>query len=55
MELNHVRTDEEHKAALREIERLWGAELGTDSATRLDLLVDAIEAYENFRWPIGSP
>jgi HTH-type transcriptional regulator/antitoxin HigA len=55
MELNQVRSDEEHKAALREIERLWGAEIGTDLGAGLDFLVDAVEAYEKLRWPIETP
>jgi HTH-type transcriptional regulator/antitoxin HigA len=48
----HVGTDEEHAVALREIEQLWGAEVGTDLGRRLEVLVEAVEAYEKFRWPI---
>jgi HTH-type transcriptional regulator/antitoxin HigA len=55
MELKQLLTDEEHKAALREIERLWGAEIETDLGARLDVLVDAVEAYEKLRWPVGAP
>ena len=49
-----IQTDEEHRVALQEIERLWGAESGTEDGDRLETLVDVVEAYENRRWPIGA-
>jgi HTH-type transcriptional regulator/antitoxin HigA len=54
-ELKLIRTDEEHAAALAEVERLWGAPDGTPEGDRLDLLVTLIEAYEEARYPIDPP
>ena len=36
-----------HHAVLKCIEVLWGAECGTASGKALDMLVDAIVAYED--------
>ena len=52
MDIRPIRNDEDHAAALREIEQLWGAEDGTPEGDRLDVLVTLVEAYENSRWPI---
>ena len=52
MDIRPIRNDEDHAAALREIEQLWGAEEGTAEGDRLDVLVTLVEAYENSRWPI---
>ena len=50
-----IRTDEEHAAALREIEGLMNAEAGTPDGDRLDLLATLVELYESTRWPIANP
>ena len=50
-----IRTDEEHAAALREIEGLMAAEAGTPDGDRLDLLATLVELYEASRWPIEPP
>ena len=52
MHIRPIRTDEDHEAALREIEALWGAEDGTDAGDRLDVLATLVETYERRRWPI---
>jgi HTH-type transcriptional regulator / antitoxin HigA len=52
MHIQPIRTDEDHEAALREIEALWGADEGTEAGDRLDVLVTLAEAYEKTRWPI---
>lgn len=52
MHIHPVRTDEDHEAALREIEGLWGAGEGTEAGDRLDVLVTLVEDYEKRRWPI---
>lgn len=51
MEIRPIRTDEDHRAALAEIESLWDAEEGTEAADKLDVLVTLVEAYEAKRWP----
>lgn len=55
MDIRPIRTHEDHKAALREIERLWGADIGTPEGDKLDVLVTLVEAYENTHWPIEAP
>lgn len=52
MEIRPIRTDADHEAALREIDRLWGSAPGTDDGDRLDVLVTLVEHYEETRWPI---
>ena len=46
--------DEDHRAALAEIEACWGAPEGTEAGDRLDVLVTLVESYEARRWPIGQ-
>jgi HTH-type transcriptional regulator/antitoxin HigA len=52
MDIRPIKTDEDHGAALREIEALWGADEGTAEGDRLDVLATLVEAYEEKRWPI---
>jgi HTH-type transcriptional regulator/antitoxin HigA len=52
MDIRPIRTDEDHRAALQEIETLWGAADGTLEGDRLDVLVTLVEAYEDKRWPV---
>ena len=54
MSIRPIRTDEDHRAALEEIEALWGADDGTPEGDRLDVLVDLVVDYEERRWPNGT-
>ena len=54
MEMQPIRNDQQHRAALAAIERLWGAAEGTDEGDRLDLLLALVEIYEARRWPVES-
>jgi HTH-type transcriptional regulator / antitoxin HigA len=49
-----IRTDKDHRAALAEIEKLWGASIGTPEGDKFDVLVTAVETYEERRWPLDS-
>jgi HTH-type transcriptional regulator/antitoxin HigA len=51
MEIHPIKNDDDHSAALREIEKLWGAAPGTDDGDRLDILVTLVAKYEEGRWP----
>ncbi len=53
--LRPIRTEADHKAALEEIERLWGAKSGTPEGDRLDILATLVDAYENQHHPIDPP
>ena len=54
MEIRPIRTDKDHRAALAEIEKLWGASIGTPEGDKLDILVTLVETYEERRWPLKS-
>jgi len=54
MDIRPIRTDEDHRAALSEIEKLWGAPAGTPEGDKLDVLVALVETYEDRRWPLSS-
>jgi HTH-type transcriptional regulator / antitoxin HigA len=50
-----IKTESDHAAALREIERLWGADEGTAGGDRLEVLTTLVEAYEEAHFPIDAP
>lgn len=54
MEIHPIRTEKDYEAAVAEIERLWGAEPGTDDGDKLDILATLVEKYENEHWPIDT-
>lgn len=54
MNIRPIRTDADHRAALREIDACWGAEPGTPKGDRLDILVALVESYEARRWPMSA-
>ena len=55
MDIRPIRNDEDHRAALAEIDRLWGASAGTDDGDKLDILAVLVDKYEENRWPIDEP
>jgi HTH-type transcriptional regulator/antitoxin HigA len=52
MDIRPVRNDRDHRAALAEIDVLWGAAARTEKGQRLDVLLALVESYEANRWPI---
>ena len=52
MDIRPIRNDKDHRAALGEIESLWGARQGTPEGDKLDVLVALVDAYEEARWPL---
>ena len=54
-EIKPIRTEADHEAALAEIERLWGAPVGTPDGDRLDVLATLIAAYEERNFPFATP
>ena len=44
MDIRPIRNDQDHSDAVAEIERLWGAELGTPEGDRLDVLATLVDA-----------
>jgi len=55
MHLKPIKTEAEHDAALREIERLWGAKEGTTDGDRLEILTTLVEAHEEANFPMDLP
>jgi HTH-type transcriptional regulator / antitoxin HigA len=49
-----LQTEEQHQAALKEVEALWNAKPGTPEEERLDQLVDLIVAFEKVHYPMGE-
>jgi HTH-type transcriptional regulator / antitoxin HigA len=54
MEIRPIRTKKDHRAALAEIDALWGAREGTEEGDRLDVLLALVEIYEAKHWPIEA-
>jgi HTH-type transcriptional regulator/antitoxin HigA len=55
MNLKPIKSNSDYEEALREIERLWGAEEGTPDGDRLDVLTTLVEAYEVSNFPMDMP
>jgi HTH-type transcriptional regulator/antitoxin HigA len=53
--LKPLRSEIDYQAALAEIERLWGAKLGTPEGDRLDVLATLVDAYEAEHEPMDPP
>ena len=54
-ELKPIRTKADYKAALAELERLWGAKSGTSKGDRLDVLATLVDVYETQHYPMDPP
>jgi HTH-type transcriptional regulator/antitoxin HigA len=55
MDIKPIRTEKDYEVALIEIERLWGASVGSPEGDKLDVLVTLVEAYEEKHYPIPPP
>lgn len=55
MKIRPIRSKTDHRAALKEVERLWDAAPGTPDGDRVEILVTLIEAYEARHFPIPAP
>ena len=53
MRIRPIRTDEDHRLALAEIEALWGAPEGTEEGDCLEALVALVDNFEAKRWPLA--
>jgi HTH-type transcriptional regulator/antitoxin HigA len=54
MQLEPIKTEADHEAALREIKRIWASEDGTPEGDHLDILTTLIEAYEETHFPLRN-
>ncbi len=55
MEIKAIRTEEDYRVALKEIEELFDAEPNTPGGDRLEALVTLVEAYEAQHYAIPLP
>jgi HTH-type transcriptional regulator / antitoxin HigA len=55
MDIRPIKTKEDYRATLREIESLMRAEPETPEGERLDVLVTLVEAYERQHFPLDLP
>jgi HTH-type transcriptional regulator/antitoxin HigA len=54
-EVRPIRSKRDYEAALKEVERLWGAKAGARDGDRLDVLATLIDAYEAKHFPMDPP
>ncbi len=55
MDIRPIRSADDHEAALREIDRLWGAPSGTPDGDKLDVLATLVERFEEREHPFEQP
>ncbi len=55
MNVRPIKTTADYETALKEIERLWNAEEGSEKGDRLEVLVTLVESYEDVHFPMDLP
>jgi|SRR5450759_4536739 HTH-type transcriptional regulator / antitoxin HigA len=55
MDIKPIRTEADYEAALKEVERLWGADPGTPDGDHFEVLFTLVESYEDQQYPILPP
>ena len=55
IQMKPIKTKADHEEALKEIERLWGAEEGSAKGHRLDIFITLVEVYEEAHFPMDMP
>lgn len=55
MDVKPIRTKADHRAALKQIEKLMSAKAHTAEGEKLDVLVTLVEAYERKHYPLDLP
>jgi HTH-type transcriptional regulator / antitoxin HigA len=55
MNIAPIKTPQDHRRALKEIEELMNASPGSPDGDRLDVLVTLLESYEAKHYPLDAP
>ncbi len=55
MDIRPIKTENDYKAALKEVEHLFNASTNSSEGDRLEVLTTLIEAYEEKHYPISPP
>jgi len=53
MEIRPIRNEKDHAKAVRMIEKLWGAPVGSREGDKLDVLATLVDAYESKHFPLS--
>ena len=54
-EVKPIRSEQDYKKALQEVDMLWGSKNGTSKGDRLDVLATLIDAWEAVHYPMDPP
>src|SRR5437867_224936 len=54
-EVRPIRSEADYEAALAEVERLWGARVGSPEGDRLDVIATLVDVYEAEHYPMDPP
>ena len=55
MDLKPIKTKEDYRAALKRLEEIFDAKIGTPEGDELDILGFMVDDYENKHYPIEAP
>ncbi len=55
MELKPIKTEADYRAALKRLEQIFDAKLGTSESDELEILGLMVDNYENKHYPIEAP
>ncbi len=55
MEIKPIKTDADYRAALKRLEEIFDAKLGTPESDELEILGLIVDDYENKHYPIEAP
>ena len=55
MKLKPIKTEADYRAALRRLEKIFDAKLGTPESDELEILGLMVDDYENKHYPIEAP
>lgn len=55
MTISIIKTEAEYTGALRHMEALWGAEVGSPDSDELELLMLVVKRWEDEHYPIAPP
>lgn len=53
MDIRPIRNDDDLRAAIAEVDRLWGAPEGSHEGDKLDVLATLIDSYEREHFPVA--
>jgi HTH-type transcriptional regulator/antitoxin HigA len=55
MYIQPIKNEKDYDDALAKVEKLWGADEGTENGDKLDILLVLVDDYENKHYPISPP